>query len=99
MSASYDYKLQIDHNILKNCGMPCNDDIFFGSRERLFAKYWIGVSSSLMISVDIVIWYFVLYALKTIHCNVSKYVAGLVCTVRLLHIVHCADLLGGYEAL
>ena len=51
VSASYDYKLQIDHNILKNCGMPCNDDIFFGSRERLFAKYWIGVSLSFNASV------------------------------------------------
>ena len=44
VSASYDYRLQIDNNLLKNCGMPCNDDVFFGSRERLFAKYWIGVS-------------------------------------------------------
>ena len=45
VSTSYDYTLRIDHNVQKNCGMPCKDDIFFVERERLFAKYWIGVSS------------------------------------------------------
>ena len=76
VSATYDYKLQIDHNILKNCGMPCNDDIFFGSRERLFAKYWIGVSLSTSASALILLSFNrlgrVVRNMPTFHLNVSK---------------------------
>ncbi len=48
VSASYNYKLQIDQFVAKNCGMPCNDDIFFGSKVCLTYIKHVNITSSIV---------------------------------------------------
>lgn len=44
---SWDYKLHLGHDIIKGCGMPCDDkeDAFFETSKREFAWYLVGVAS------------------------------------------------------
>ena len=40
-----DYKLYMGDQIVRDCGMPCDahQDMFFGKKEREFARWWIGI--------------------------------------------------------
>ncbi|GFS02814.1 frizzled-7 [Elysia marginata] len=43
-SLDFDYRIKVGDDSVKNCGAPCHD-LFFDSKKRDFARWWIGIWS------------------------------------------------------